>query len=335
MAVRAEASEARSRALRAAELSERARRLADAFGTPAIALLLGLAFWLSSDVFLSSGNVRNIFMQISVVGVAAIGATIVMLTGGLDLSVGAVVLLSEVIVADLVTTQELPFAVALAAALGAAAGIGLLNGILVAVVGIEPILATLGTLLLAAGLGKLILSLRYIQVSHPIFNDLAVTDVVFNLPIMVVVMFGLYAVTAVAMQKTAFGRKIYAVGGNYRAARLSGLSVVGVTIAAYTVAGLFSGIAGFLNVGQLGLVSQNDAVGMEFQAIIAALIGGLSVTAGGVGRVERTLLGALIVGMILNFQTIRGVPPNYQQAFLGGVLLAAVLLDRMLRGRQA
>ncbi len=293
-----------------------------------------LAFTLTSPIFLSSGNVRNIFVQISVVGVVAIGQTIVMLTGGLDLSVGSVVLLSEVLVADLATTQHLPIGLALAVGLGAAAAVGLLNGFLVAVIGIEPILATLGTLLLAAGLGKLVLGLRYLQVDNPVFNDLATTNVLFNLPIMVAVMLALYVLTAILMRKTPFGRMIYAIGGNRRAARLSGLPVVGVTIAAYTLAGLFAGVAGFLNVAQIGLVSQNDGMGLEFQAIIAVLVGGLSVTAGGVGRVERTLLGVLIVGMITNYQTIKGIDPSYQQAFLGGLLLLAVLADRALRGRQ-
>lgn len=315
-------------------LADRVRWAAETFGILAILGALVIAFSSTSSVFLASGNIRNIFVQISVVGVAAIGETIVMLAGGLDLSVGSVVLLSEVICADLTASRHLPLGVALAAALAAAGGIGLLNGILTAVIGIEPILATLGTLLVGAGLAKLVLGLRYLQVDHPIFNELATKDVLFNLPIMVAVMLVLYVVVAFAMRTTPFGRMVYAVGGNRRAARLSGLSVVGVTIAVYTLAGLFAGVAGFLNVAQIGLVSQNDAVGMEFQAIIAALVGGLSVTAGGVGRVERTLLGALIVGMMTNYQTIKGIDPAFQQAFLGGLLLLAVLADRFLRGRQ-
>jgi ribose/xylose/arabinose/galactoside ABC-type transport system permease subunit len=317
-----------------AVLIDRTRWVAETFGIVVMAGALVLAFGLTSNVFLASGNIRNIFVQISVIGVAAIGETIVMLAGGLDLSVGSVVLLSEVICADLTATHHLPLGVALLAALGAAGGIGLLNGILTALVGIEPILATLGTLLVAAGLAKLVLGLRYLQVDHPVFNDLATENVLFNLPIMVVVMLGLYVVVALAMRMTPFGRMVYAVGGNRRAARLSGLSLVGVTIAVYTIAGLLAGVAGFLNVAQIGLVSQNDGVGMEFQAIIAALVGGLSVTAGGVGRIERTLLGALMVGMMTNYQTIKGIEPSYQQAFLGGLLLAAVLADRALRGRQ-
>jgi ribose/xylose/arabinose/galactoside ABC-type transport system permease subunit len=323
-----------SRALERDLVADRVRRLAEMFGIVAIAGALLLAFGLTSSQFLLAGNIRNIFVQISVVGVAAIGETLVMLAGGLDLSVGSVVLLSEVICADLTATYHLPLSVALLAALGAAGAIGLLNGVLVAVIGIEPILATLGTLLVAAGIAKLILGLRYLQVDHPVFNDLAVTNVLFNLPIMVAVMLGLYVVVSIAMRVTPFGRMVYAVGGNRRAARLSGLSLIGVTIAVYVVAGVLAGIAGFLNVAQIGLVSQNDGMGMEFQAIIAALVGGLSVTSGGVGRVERTLLGALIVGMMTNYQTIKGIDPSFQQAFLGGLLVAAVLADRALRGRQ-
>jgi len=330
----ADAGIAGRRSLERAVVVDQVRRFADTLGIVAIAGALLLGFGLTSSQFLLSGNIRNIFVQISVVGVAAIGETLVMLAGGLDLSVGSVVLLSEVICADLTATHHLPLGVALLAALGAAGGIGLLNGVLVAVVGIEPILATLGTLLVAAGLAKLILGLRYLQVDHPVFNDLAVTNVLFNLPIMVAVMLGLYLVVSIAMRVTPFGRMVYAVGGNRRAARLSGLSLIGVTIAVYVVAGVLSGIAGFLNVAQIGLVSQNDGMGLEFQAIIAALVGGLSVTSGGVGRVERTLLGALIVGMMTNYQTIKGIDPSFQQAFLGGLLVAAVLADRVLRGRQ-
>jgi ribose transport system permease protein len=322
------------RTLERALVADHIRRLAETLGIVAIAGALLLAFGLTSSQFLLSGNIRNIFVQISVVGVAAIGETIVLLAGGLDLSVGSVVLLSEVICADLTATHHLPLSVALLAALGAAGGIGLLNGVLVAVIGIEPILATLGTLLVAAGLAKLILGLRYLQVTDPVFNDLAVKNVLFNLPIMVAVMLGLYVVVSIAMRVTPFGRMVYAVGGNRRAARLSGLPLVGMTVAVYVVAGVLYGIAGFLNVAQIGLVSQNDGTGLEFQAIIAALVGGVSVTSGGVGRVERTLLGALIVGMMTNYQTIKGIDPAFQQAFLGGLLLAAILADRFLRGRQ-
>jgi ribose transport system permease protein len=320
-------------ALATVRASGQGRGLVRSLGTVAVAVALVIAFDLTAGSFLAAENVRNIFMQTSVVGVAAIGATIVMLTGGIDLSVGAIAFLSEVLVADLTTSGQ-SLATSLFVALAAATGIGFLNGCLVAVVGIEPILATLGTLLVAAGFGKLVLNLRYLQATNPIFTDLATTNVIFNLPIMVAVMLGLYVVAAVAMQKTVFGRSIYAIGGNRRAARLSGLGVGRITLGAYTVAGLIYGIAGFLTVGQLGLVSQNDLGGLNFQAIIAVLVGGLSVSRGGVGRVERTLLGVLIVGMTTNYQTIKGIDPAFQQALLGGLLFLAILVDRLVRGRE-
>jgi ribose/xylose/arabinose/galactoside ABC-type transport system permease subunit len=327
------AVDAATRDVRAAPLGERVRPYAETFGTVAVAGLLLLAFAATSDVFLEPTNLRNILIQITVVGVAAIGETIVILMGGLDLSVGANVLLGAVVVAELAQNRGLPVPVAVAGGVAASTGVGLLNGFLTAVIGIEPILATLGTLLLAAGTAKIILSSSWIIVDEPFFADLVQVDVVWGLPVMVVVMLALYAVAAVAMQKTPFGRSVYAIGGNPRSARLAGLPVTRVRILAYAVAGAFAGVAGLLMVGQLGIVSQGDTAGLEFEVITAALIGGLSVSRGGVGRIERTLLGAWIVGMIANYQTIRGVPGNYQDALLGGILLLAVVTDRVFRGR--
>jgi ribose/xylose/arabinose/galactoside ABC-type transport system permease subunit len=315
-------------------LSERIRPYAEAFGTLAVAALLMIVFGLTSDVFLEPTNLENILIQISVVGVAASGETIVMLMGGLDLSVGANVLLGSVVVAAIAERAGLPLLIAIPAGIAASAGIGLLNGVLTAVIGIEPILATLGTLLLAAGAAKVILSSSWIIADHPFFADLARVEVALGLPVMVVIMLLVYAVLAFVMRASPFGRAVYAIGGNPRAARLSGLPAIRIRILGYTLAGALAGVAGLLQVGQLGIVSQGDSAGMEFEAITAALIGGLSISAGGVGRIERTLLGALIVGMIANYQTIRGVPPNYQDALLGGILLLAVLTDRLFRGRQ-
>jgi ribose/xylose/arabinose/galactoside ABC-type transport system permease subunit len=312
---------------------DRARSVAETFGTLAVALLLLVGFGLTSSAFLQGANLRNILTQITVVAVVAIGETIVLLMGALDLSVGANLLLGSVVAADLAQRQGLPLSIALPAGVLASAGIGLLNGILTAVIGIEPILATLGTFLIAGGLANIILHSSWIVVDSGSFADLVRVHVVFQLPEMVIIMFALYAATSLFMRGTPFGRSIYAIGGNPKAARLAGLPTTRIRIAAFTLAGAFAGIAGLLQIGQLGIVSNGNATGFEFQAITAALVGGLSVTAGGVGRVERTLLGAVIVGMITNYQTIRGVSPNYQQALLGGILLVSIVADRLLRGR--
>jgi len=297
----------------------------------AVAIALFTVFAATADVFATSNNVRNILVQITVVGVVAAGQTVVMLSGGLDLSVGSVVLLSEVVVADLAVRNGMPVAIAIIAALAAGGLVGLLNGMLIVMIGIEPILVTLGTLLLAAGAAKLLLGLTYIQIAHPFFDRLATARLFGGVPLMVAVMFACYALVAVTLYRTSFGKYVYAIGSNRRAAVVAGLPVSSTQIMAYVSCGVLAGVAGVLNAARLGLVSPNDGSGLEFSSITAALVGGLSVTAGGVGRVERTLVGAVIIGMLVNYQTIRGVPPNLQQAMIGGLLLLAVVIDRLLR----
>jgi ribose transport system permease protein len=296
-----------------------------------VAVALFVVFATTADVFATSTNVRNILVQITIVAVVAAGQTIVMLAGGLDLSVGSVVLLSEVVACDLAVRDGVPVGIAIIAALVAGALVGVLNGVLIVVVRIEPILVTLGTLLLAAGIAKLQLGLTYIQIDHPFFDRLATTELPGGLPLMVAIMFSCYALVALTLYRTAFGKYVYAVGSNRRAAVVAGLPVHRTQIIAYIACSTLAAVAGVLNAARLGLVSPNDGTGLEFSSITAALVGGLSVTAGGVGRVERTLVGAVIIGMLVNYQTIRGVPPNLQQAMIGGLLLLAVVIDRLLR----
>jgi ribose transport system permease protein len=296
-----------------------------------VAVSLFVVFALTADVFATSTNIRNILVQITIVAVVAAGQTIVMLSGGLDLSVGSVVLLSEVVVCDLAIRRGVPVPVAILAALVAGALVGVLNGVLIVLVRIEAILVTLGTLLLAAGLAKLLLGLTYIQIDNAFFDHLATTELPGGIPLMVAIMFACYAVVALVLYRTAFGAYVYAVGSNLRAASVAGLPVSRTRMIAYVACSTLAAVAGVLNAARLGLVSPNDGAGLEFSSITAALVGGLSVTAGGVGRVERTLVGAVIIGMLVNYQTIRGVPPNLQQAMIGGVLLLAVVVDRLLR----
>jgi ribose/xylose/arabinose/galactoside ABC-type transport system permease subunit len=313
---------------------ERLRALAEAYGVVIVAVLVFAFCALTAEVFLSPSNLRNILIQISVVGVAAIGGTIVLLAGGIDLSVGGVVLLGSVIIGDLAERQGLPLPVAIGGGLVATTLVGLLSGLLVAVVGVEAILATLGTLLLSAGAAKLILGPGWIVVGDDFFAALVRDPIVLNLPAIVLVLLVLTLLTGQLMQRTPFGRTVYAVGNNPRAAAISGLPVTRTLVGAFALAGLFSGIAGFLLVAQLGIISSGDAVGLEFEVITAALIGGLSVSRGGVGRVEKTLLGAAIVGMLANYQTIKGIEPELQTALLGGILLLAVIADRLIRGNR-
>ena len=335
-----------SKARDRAHINRQARDLAQSLGIIVVAAVLLVVFAETASSFLTAGNVRNILIQTSVLGVVAVGETMVMLTGGIDLSVGAIAFVGEVLTADLTTPLASGAAgqsvsgvgahswgFALLVALFVTGGLGLLNGFLVAVVRIPAILATLASLLLATGIGELVLNLRYLMVTTPIFSQLYTKNVIFNLPGMVAIMFGFYIVFAFVMQRTRYGRNVYAIGGNPKAARLSGLPVVRTTVTVYTLTGLICGVGGFLTVSQLGMVSSNDLQTLNFQTIIAVLLGGLSISRGGVGRVERTLVGVVIFGMLTNYQTIKGVDPSFQQALLGGLLIAAIVADRLIRGR--
>ncbi len=303
------------------------------FGVGLVAIGLLLIFGLSTPDFLSRANIDNILIQSSIVGVAAIGETMVMLIGGIDLSIGSIILVSAVITGALTTNHGLAAWPAIGAGLLAATGIGLVNGIFIAGIGIEPIIVTLGTLIAAQGLGQAILANEgsWIQVTNPLFFSLA-TNQLLTLPAMAVVMLAFYAAAAMLLRDTALGRHIYATGGNRRAARMAGIPLGRVVVATYALCGLCAGVAGPLEIAQLGIVSQNVGDGMQFNAITAVLVGGISLS-GGKGRVEKTLLGVMIVGTITNYLTFRGVSAYYEQAITGGIILAAVFLDHATRRR--
>jgi ribose transport system permease protein len=303
-------------------------------GIVMVAAVLFAFFAATAPKFASGENIRNILIAMSVLAIISVGETIVMLLRGIDLSVGAVTLISAVVVASLVGKAGLPLVVSVIAAIAVGALVGLLNGVLAAIVRIEPILVTLGTLMVVTGLAQMSLSDSWVQVDDPTLVALSQQDV-FGLPLMVLVMLAVYALGALLMARTSFGRTVYEVGGNDRTARLIGVSVPRVQVLAYVIAGVCAAIAGILQAGHLGLVSHNDGQGMEFTAITAVLIGGLSVASGGVGRLEKTLVGALIVGMTVNYLTIKGVPGTFQQAVLGALILVAVLLDRASRRKGA
>jgi ribose transport system permease protein len=303
-------------------------------GIVMVAAVLFAFFAATAPKFASGENIRNILIAMSVLAIISVGETIVMLLRGIDLSVGAVTLISAVVVASLVGKAGLPLVVSVIAAIAVGALVGLLNGVLAAIVRIEPILVTLGTLMVVTGLAQMSLSDSWVQVDDPTLVALSQQDV-FGLPLMVLVMLAVYALGALLMARTSFGRTVYEVGGNDRTARLIGVAVPRVQVLAYVIAGVCAAIAGILQAGHLGLVSHNDGQGMEFTAITAVLIGGLSVASGGVGRLEKTLVGALIVGMTVNYLTIKGVPGTFQQAVLGALILVAVLLDRASRRKGA
>ncbi len=308
-------------------------------GILAVALFMLVAFGLTSQNFLLPQNIFNIFRQMSVVAVLGIGMTLVILIGGIDLSVGSVLFLASGTTAVLLRDGT-PAVAAILVGLTGAGLVGLVNGLLVEVAGISPVIATLGTLIGVRGLAQVIMSNAQIRVTDPFFEFIAVTRIGGNaainlpgVPLMAIIVLFLYIIAAVLLRQTIFGRYIYAIGGNQITARLSGVPVTRIKVLAYTLCGLIAGIGGMLMAASTGVISPNLGVGSEFFTIAAVVLGGTRLS-GGVGRVEKTLLGAFILYMVLNFMTLRRIPAEWQQAATGLLVLAAIVVDKFAqRGR--
>jgi ribose transport system permease protein len=301
------------------------------YSTAVVVIVLIAFFGLTSQYFLSPDNIGNILRQMAIVGVLAIGMTMVILVGGIDLSVGSVVLLSGAISGTLILNYQFNAWPAIAIGLLVSMFVGFVNGTLIERAQISPVIVTLGTLIAVRGAGQAILWLNnsWVWVTDDLFVSVAKDKILF-LPVISIIMFALYASAAIVLKQTTFGRYVYAIGGNQRAAQLNGLPVIRIKVLVYVLSGLFAGIAGLLTAARLGVVGPSVGLGMEFDAVTAVVLGGTQLS-GGVGRVERSLLGTAILVMVLNYLTIRGIPDIWQTAVTGFLILAAVLLERAAR----
>ena len=305
----------------------------DRLGTVLVALALFTIFSLTAEYFLTVQNMQNILRQMAITSILAIGMTLVILIGGIDLSVEAVVLFSAAAMNGLIFNHVMPTGLAILAGLLAAALVGLVNGLMIEKVGISPVIVTLGTLIAVRGMGQMILWINnsWLWVTEPIFDYIkAITWLL--IPIPAVLMFVLYAIAAIMMKKTILGRYIYGIGGNERAARLCGVPTVKTKILVYVLCAFGAGIGGILMSARLGAISPGVGQGLTFEAITAVILGGTKLS-GGVGRVEKTILGAFIVAMILNYMTIMGISAHYQRAVTGFIILGAAVLDQISRSR--
>lgn len=303
------------------------------YSTALVVVALFLFYSLTSARFFGVDNAQNILDQMATVGVLGIGMTIVVLIGGIDLSVGSVTLLTGGISGTLVGAQ-LPVWLAIIAGVAAAMIVGLINGLLVVKFGINPVIVTLGTLIAVRGVGQAILWINnsWVWVTDPFFVYIASARWLF-IPLSSVIMLGLYLIAALLLKQTRFGREVYAIGGNQWAAYLCGLPIARVKITAFVLCSCFAGIAGLLTAAHTGVVNPSFGSGLEFDTITAVVLGGASLR-GGVGRVERTLLGAAILAMTLNYLTLRGVEDVWQTTVSGFLVLAAIVLDRLARRAQ-
>ncbi len=308
------------------------RDLVGRFGLVMALLALVAILSLLSDRFLTPSNVINVLRQISINAIIAAGMTVVIIGRGIDLSVGSLLALTGVVAASL-AVGGLPAGLAIAAALGLGLVMGVFNGAFVAYAGIAPFIVTLAGLTIFRGMALAITDGRPVSGLPPIFMTIGYGSSL-GLPVPIWIMLGFLAITHVILRHMALGRSIYAIGGNEEAARLSGIAVRRVKLFTFAYSGLAAALAAMVLTGRLNSAQPSAGVMFELDAIAAVVVGGTSLF-GGKGGVFGTLIGALIIGVINNGMNLLNVPSFYQQIVKGGVILAALLIERLAASRRA
>jgi len=304
------------------------------------ALILIIVFFsLASPNFLQFDNVVGILLATAVVGVLALGVTFVIISGGIDLSIGTVMTLSAVMTGVLVTQMHLPLAVGIVGGILTGGAAGLANGTLIARFKIPPFIATLGVLSIARGLALVISGLTPIYFNDtPEFNLAAMGSLIggivpgLDIPNIVLVLFVAALVATLLLSRTVLGRYTFALGSNEEAARLSGVGVGKWKAAVYVVCGLFAGLGGVMIAARLNSAQPSLGFGYELDAIAAAVIGGVSLS-GGEGTILGTVIGAFIISTLTNGLRIMSVPQEWQTIVTGCIVIIAVYLD-VVRRRQ-
>ncbi len=309
----------------------RARALATV--GPLIALLLAcVTFSALSPRFLASENFALILQQVMVVGVLAIGQTLVILTAGIDLSCGLVMALGAVVMTKLATVGGWPPWAAVSAGIAVTTGVGVINGLLVTRVKLPPFIVTLGTMNIAFAATQLISRSQSITDLPPLLTWLGASVRFGRAPVSygVMLMLGLYLLTWLWLRETAAGRHVYAVGNHREAARLAGISTDRVLLGVYALAGACYGVAALLSVARTGVGDPQAGQTENLDTVTAVVLGGTSLF-GGRGVVLGTLVGALIVGVFRNGLTLTGVSSIYQILVTGVLVIVAVALDQWSR----
>ena len=289
--------------------------------------------WLLSDHFLQVDNLLNVSRQTAIVGILGIGMTFVILTAGIDLSVGSIVGFSAIACASAIS-KGVPWPLGLLIGLAAGATAGALNGLGITKGRLQPFIMTLGMLVIARGVTMTYADGKPISLGDK-GDSLAWlgTGNLLGLPVPVWILAGLAAVAGVALRFTQFGRHVYAVGDNREAARLSGINTNRVIFSVYVISGLCAAMTALIIVSRLTAGEPSQGTGFELDAIAIVVIGGTSLF-GGEGGIGGTLVGAAIVAVIANLLNLLGVSPFSQQIVKGLIILGAVLLERQTAGRQ-
>jgi ribose transport system permease protein len=307
------------------------RELFARFGLVLALIALVLILSTLSERFLTTSNVINVLRQISINAIIAFGMTVIIIGRGIDLSVGSLLAFTGVVGAYL-AVNVMPAGAAIAIVLLLGTLLGTFNGIFVAFVGIAPFIVTLAGLTIFRGMALAFTDGRPISGLPPFFMTLGY-GTFWGLPVPIWIMLGFLIITHVILRFTALGRMIYAIGGNEEAARLSGIPVRRVLLFTYAFSGLAAALASMVLTGRLNSAQPSAGVMFELDAIAAVVVGGTSLF-GGRGGVFGTLVGALIIGVINNGMNLLNVPSFYQQIVKGGVILAALVIERLASTRR-
>ncbi|HEY0119864.1 MAG TPA: ABC transporter permease [Cellulomonas sp.] len=300
----------------------------------AVLVLAGLVFQLANDRFLLPSNLSLILQQVAIIGALAVGQTLVILTAGIDLSVGALMIFVSMVMGSLAGNAGLPgpLAILIGVAVGAAAG--LVNGLLVARVKLPPFITTLGTLSVFTALALLMSHGTSIQGDQlgPVLTWTSVSFPVgpFQLTVGVVLMIAMYVVMGAVLAHTAWGRHVYAVGSDEPAARLAGVRTERLLLSVYVVAGVLVAVSAWVLIGRNNAATTSAAVDANLDSITAVVIGGTSLF-GGRGRLLGTFIGAVTVGVFRNGLSLARVDVLYQTLAIGILIIAAVALDQWIR----
>jgi len=297
-------------------------------------LVIVVFFSIANDNFRTFSNFTAILFSTVVIGTLALGTTFVIITGGIDLSIGTGMTLCAVMAGTFLITWNLPLGLGLLLTVLFGGLIGFVNGFNVSVLGLPPFIATLAMMLVAQGLALVISGSAPIYFNAlPEFSKISTGELIPKVPNGVLVLAVLAILSAILLTRTLFGRYTFSIGSNEEATELSGINVRKWKILIYTVAGLFTGFAGILISARLGSAQPATGMGYELQAIAAVVIGGTSLT-GGRGSIIGTIIGALIISVLNNGLRIMSIPQEWQNVILGLVILAAVYAD-MARKRSA
>lgn len=298
-------------------------------------LVVGL-FSIDSEVreyFLSYANFKIVLTQTVIVAIGALGMTLIIISGGIDLSVGSVIAFTSVVGALLIQQAWPTYAVVLTV-IAAGGMIGLFNGAAIAGLGVTPFIITLGTLGIARGGAKWLADNATVNYDTSPINGWMTTENPFDwtLPTGAWLAMGLAVLTAIMLRRTVFGRHIFAIGSNEATARLCGVATTRNKIYIYVLAGCFFGLAGLMQLSRLRQGDPTVAIGVELDIIAAVIIGGASLH-GGVGTVLGSMIGALIMAVLRNGSQQMGWPTYFQEIIIGVVIIAAVFLDRLRQTR--